>query len=221
MVLARLILLSAIVLSAGSVQAYIATEHVTAKPYDVIYLSAPYNREQIVFGQLADNPDMVELVSDEEFTFKLSLRALPGTTTPLLNGIIVEVLEPRGVKEIARLKSTESSWETKRDFQSGLLYRVGPTYEATLPAGTYRVEVSTPDNLAAYMMVLGVNEEPTTYMESWQAVRALYNFYGTPAILLVRSPLIYYPVGILLLLIGFGYTIWRTRDRLPFLKRYV
>ena len=199
--------------------AYEVTLHDVKTPYDIVTVPGTAEEEQFIVGTLKDYPQMVEIQSDKEFVLHVELRALPdATSTPNLAGIAVQVLEPRGVAEVARLTPAESSWTKHRDRVSGLAYLAGPSYEGKVPAGTYHIEVSTPENTGKYILVVGTVPTNSSYGDTWAAVSRLYSFYGASKIGMIRSPLVYYPLGIVLLLGGFGYTIYRTRGRLPLLR---
>lgn len=197
--------------------AYEVTVHDVKIPYDVVSVPGTVDEQQFIVGALTGYPQMVEIKSDEEFTLRVELRALPdATTTPDFAGIVVQVLERRGVAEVARLKPTDAPWTKVREHVSGLSYLAGPLYEGRVPAGTYHIEVSTPENIGKYILVLGTVPTNGSYWNTWSAISRLYTFYDVSKIGMIRSPLIYYPFGIVLLLGGFGYTIYRTRGRIPF-----
>jgi hypothetical protein len=199
--------------------AYGVTPHDVKVPYDIVSVPGTVDEQQFIVGTLKDYPQMVEVKSDKEFTLRAELRALPGaTTTPDLAGIIVQVLDRRGVAEVARLNAGDATWKQSRERVSGLAYLAGPVYDGRVPAGTYHIEVSAPENIGKYILVLGTVPTNSSYGDTWAAVSRLYSFYGASKIGMIRSPLVYYPLGIVLLLGGFGYTIYRTRGRVPFFK---
>jgi hypothetical protein len=217
----RLLLLGLLTLCAPATSlAYSVLTHESEVPYEVLQLETPISERQFIVGELDGFPEMIEFTTDTESTLQVSLLALPGTSTPNYGGIIVRVLEPRGVEEVARLKPTDATWESFREPVSKLSFLLGPAFEATVASGTYRVEVSTPENYGRYLMVIGTDDMNHGYGATWTAVAALYEFAGVTKLGMVRTSLVYVPLLILVVLLGFGYTIYRTRDRVPFLKRY-
>jgi hypothetical protein len=190
--------------------------HEPAVPYEILTIPAETKQQQVVAGRLDDYPEMVEITSTEDFFLEVAIRAVPGTTTPDFSGIVVRVLEPRGVAEVARLRASEATWETVVDPLAALPYIEGPRFSGAVASGTYRIEVSNPDNEGQYLLVIGSADESGTYGQKWRSVAGLYEFYGQSKVGMIWSPLVYYPVGIILLLIGFVYTVYRTRSRLPF-----
>ncbi|MCU0678257.1 MAG: hypothetical protein MUF19_01565 [Candidatus Pacebacteria bacterium] len=201
-------------------QAYFLTEHTLEVPYEVLILEQPITERQLVAGELEGYPEMIEFTTDTETTLRVSLLGLAGSTTPNFGGIVVRVREPRGVEEVVRLKPADATWESVREPVSKLSFLLGPEFETTIASGTYRVEVSTPENFGKYLIVLGEEDVHHGYGATWSAVSTLYEFAGVTKLGMVRTSLVYVPLLILLILGGFGYTIYRTRDRLPFLKQH-
>jgi hypothetical protein len=213
-----------VVLAAGlflphTSMAYEVVRHDLTTPYEVLSLSGSPEVQRLVVGELDGYPEMIEVTSDTEFTLTLNLRSVPSSTLPTFGAIVVRVVEPRGVEEVVRLKPQDADWDLVRDPLSKLRYQAGALYEETMASGTYRVEISTPDNFGQYMVMVGREEGEGGYFASWRSVAKLYEFYGVSKLGMLFTPLVFYPLGIILLLIGFGYTLYRTRDRLPFLNK--
>ncbi len=189
--------------------------HEGVTPYEITPLQA-ITQTQYLVGTLQDFPEMYEFSLDVETPIALSLRypqvadAASAEQEPSLNVIIIRVVEPRGVEEVARMNAAEVSWESVRDPLSGLVYLQGPTYTDTLPPGMYRIEVSTPDNNSPYLMVLG--GESLSFGEKFRLVGGLYDFYGVSKIGMLRSPLLLYPIGSIFLL-GMIVATWYYRRR--------
>jgi hypothetical protein len=181
--------------------AYEVIENTTKVPYEVFIVDAESPVQQLFIGELNDFPEMFEIKSDVDFLLTVQIRTLPkiGQPLPNLNGIIVRDKVTRGVEEVARLNSGNANWELLRDKISGLPYQAGTIFSEQVPAGTYRIEVSTPQNLGKYILVVGSKPQPVGYFSSLQSVNDMYLFYGTSRIFMIRSPLIYYPVIIILL----------------------
>jgi hypothetical protein len=209
------------VVTPQAASAYEVVEHTLTVPYEVLELPEGATAERLVAGELDGYPEMIEIKSEEEFLLRVALRSVPSSTLPNFGGIVVRVLEPRGVEEVARLKPSDASWTLERDPLSKLRYQEGPVFETTVASGTYRIEVSTPENFGRYLLLVGSESADQGYGATWRSVATLYEFYGVSKIGMIRTPLVYYPLGILLLLAGFGYTVYRTRDRLPFLKKHL
>ncbi len=191
--------------------------HDELKAYEIVTLDGEPEAERFVIGTLEDFPEMYEFTTDRDFILSLELRspvtdATSPDTMPTLTAIVVRTLEERGVEEITRLLPDESDWPSMEDSLSGLPYQAGPTYQETLPPGTYRIEVSNPENLGQYWLVIGT-EDDSSFGEQIATVRALHRFYGHSAFGVLTSPILFYPLGILLILGLFGATWWYARRK--------
>jgi len=205
---------------APAAEAFVVESYEPATQYEVQTIAGDPRLERLIIGTLRSEPIMYEVISDSEFLFSFELRTIPTATPPQLTAIVVRVLDPRGVEEVTRLPYQASQWIVGRDYNSGLPYQTAPRYEKMLPAGIYQFEISTADNQGSFMVALGSEPAPAGYWTSLTALRAIYKFYEAPAILMIRSPLIYYPLGILFLLILLPYTFYKTRAKLPFLHKH-
>jgi len=203
----------------ASVAAYRVTVYEETLPYQVLSVTNP-TESQFIVGELDGYPEMIEFEFSEASPLVVSLYALPDNSAPLFSGIAVSVLVPRGVAEVTRLKATDAAWELVTEPLSRLSFKAGPTMNETVASGTYRVEVSTPENYGKYLLLLGTAASEAPYLERWRAVNALYEFAGVSKFGLLWSPLVYYPVGIIVLIVGLALTVWRTRSLLPFIKRH-
>ena len=207
-----------LMLSVSGVEAYEVSLETVPVPYEVVTLSGGSAHEQTILGELADAPEMYEVTSDSEFTLTVEIRAVPGAlATPQFSGIIVRQKEQLGVKEVARMKATDASWLSVIDGTTGLVYQSGPFFSERVPAGTYHIEVSTPDNSGKYILVVGNNDEKAGYWATLGAIGAVYDFYGISHLHMFRSPYVHYPLGIALLVLLIAATWYWQRHRT---KRY-
>lgn len=153
------------------------------------------------YGTLTGFPHTYEIRSSEPFLLHVEVRE-PDVSDARDNvsGIIV-MERPEGgrVEEVARL-SSPAPWPSEFEFWGGDRYRVGPTFEREVRSGTYRIEVSTPDNDGArYVLVVGTREELTLgYGELLGRIGDVKAFFGKSRIALVESPFAYVPVLIAL-----------------------
>lgn len=210
----RIFLLVLVLTLPSSALAYSVISHDLTTPYEVLPIEVDTNNRQIITGELNGYPEMVEFTTSEELPLSVSIFGLPGSTTPDFGGIIVRVIEPRGVEEIARIKAAEASWAPVKEPVSKLTFLTGPEYFGSIASGTYRVEVSTPENFGKYLIVIGDTDSDTGYLATWNAVSSLYDFAEVTKLGMIRTSLVYMPLGIILVLFGLGYTVYRTRPDL-------
>jgi hypothetical protein len=203
--------------SASVVRAYQVTQEVMDVPYEVAAVTTDPQVEQSLLGELDGSPEMFEIVSETEFELTVEVRAVPVDTrvTPDFSGLIIRQKEKRGVEEVARLKASDALWDTLTDGTTGLRYQAGPFFSEKLPAGTYRIEVSTPENSGKYILVIGNTPVRLGYFATLGHIATTYHFYGLSKISMFSSPYIHYPIGIFVL-IGLITATWywqRKRNR--------
>lgn len=211
--MSRFLLLFVVVCAAMPALAYDPQFNTNTEPFSVYPVVGNLETQREYHGSLQDYPDTYEITADESFILALSIR-IPDINDPRtdFSGIVVRKREQGGVEEVARLAAAAASWELVRDPVSGIRYLQGPTYEEPLAPGVYRVEVSTPDNRGFYELVIGANEPESGYFKKLGQVREVRAFYGLGSFGLLRSPLVHYPIGIMVL-IGLLFVTWRWQRR--------
>ena len=180
---------------------------------DIDHISDP-TLSQTFYGVLDGFPHTYEIRAKEPFTLYVEV-LIPDTdsATENVNGIIIRETGQKGrVSEVARMLAQNASWEPVHEFWGGNNYRMGGVYGAPVEQGVYRIEVSTPDNEAPYVLVVGTREEfgAIGYFESIKRLMAVKEFFGKSKFTILGAPLVYIP---LLVLIGtLGMVHWyRTR----------
>jgi len=169
--------------------------------------------EQIFLSELNGAPQQYVLTLEATTTLAVSLRtAATAELVPDFGLLIIKDAPVRGVMTVARLTAGETNWVRQFDRQFRIEYLAGQTYTAAVGPGTYRIEVSTPVNSGRYELRLGVPES----LGWWQSLSLMYtlqHWYGIPWWQLVFSPLIYIPLGFILIFFGGGYyLIYRYRQ---------
>jgi hypothetical protein len=193
----------------ASVQTAYAFNPVSPKPevpYEPILVTGDPYVEQEFLGILENFPVMYELTSDITFDLKIKLRQLAEDNPFPLNLIVVrDDTENGGVIEMARLNQETDKWQTVSDSLLAMDFLESREVTLNVPPGTYRIEVSTPDNIGSYMMIIG--EEPTRvgYFKTLANIRETHNNFGYTVLHMVLTPYVYYPLGILILLWAFYY----------------
>ncbi len=201
---------------ASTALAFDAVLETVPTQYEVITIQNP-ETEQLILGELQDAPEMFEIVSENPFTLSMEIRAVPDDspdTPPQLNGIIIRQKEVRGVEEVARLNASDSNWTLVTDKVTGLRYHAGTYFNEEVEAGTYRIEISSPNNQGKYMLLVGTNTDDNGYLASLSDIKSVYAFYGLGTMRMFSSPYVHYPLGIMLLigLIG-GTWYWQRKQK--------
>lgn len=195
-------LITSFILLPPVAHAFVAIEETVPTQYEIITIQNP-EIEQLLLGELTDAPEMFEIVSEVPFTLTAEIRAIPntsGTSLPQLSGIIIRQKEIRGVEEVARLNSSDAPWTALTDPDSGLVYQAGPYFSEPVDAGTYRIEVSNPNNQGKYLLIIGNQKDELGYFESLANIKRVYAFYDLSTIRMISSPYIHYPLGVLLII---------------------
>lgn len=201
----HIIFLSIFLLLATPVSASAPEVVVQKSLSDITIINDPV-RAQTFYGTLVDFPHTYQIVATKPFHLFVQMK-VPDIDASANNLFGIIIKEPAGkgrVEEIVRLKGQDASWESSRDWWSMDSYRNGPLFDQDLGPGTYRIEVSTPDNREKYVLAVGTrNELSFNYFETVGRLMDVKVFFGKSRIRIVESPLVFVPllgVGGLLIL---------------------
>lgn len=165
---------------------------------------------QAFYGELEHFPHTFEITSEEPFLLSAQI-LVPDieSSKNIISGIIIETPEKGGrVYEISRLHAEDGGWESHFEIFGGDSYRQGPEYESEVGAGTYRIEVNTPDNVGKYVLVLGKREEMAIgYFDLLGRIIDVKRFFEKTPLLIIQSVYVYVP----LLLISLAAFVFRDR----------
>ncbi len=179
---------------------------VSVGQHDVTVIEDP-ERSQAFYGNLDDNPHLFEIHSEQQFELFVEILE-PDTSDAAkeLAGIVFK-RNRRGVEEITRLSWKEASWESFYEWFGGDTYRRGPSFTTTLEPGNYAIEVSTPENKGKYVLVVGKREvwNISSYFSTLGDIMKIKTFFGKPRILVIESPFVYVPFGLIVVLGGLLY----------------
>ncbi len=149
------------------------------------------------YGRLEGYPHMYEFATKEPIRLAVGI-SVPDNESSRDNvsGIVLFVNKNGSVREVARLRAREASWESYYEIWGGDSYRKGGSFETNLEPGTYRIEVSTPDNIGTYVLHVGTEKAfPLfNYFSYLGKVAEVKMFFGKSPIRIVESPLVYGPV---------------------------
>lgn len=211
-ILLRLVVLSLFALSGQITLAYNPTLNTTKIPYEVQEIDSNIKQQAEYLGDLAGDPHMYEFSIGAKTNLVLKVSQL-NADTPIQFGLIAikENNNNSGVTEVGRLKAKDIVWDKTRDSTLGLSLLGSQTLEAEIGPGTYRIEVSTPDNFGQYMLVVGDEEVDPGYFNTLSDIRLIQKAFGKSPFSMFVSSYVYYPIGIMV--IGcLMYMTWRKRD---------
>ena len=153
---------------------------------------------QAFYGTLRGFPHTFEIRSDESFTLHVEVLVPDSdTSTENVSGIIIRETGRQGrVTEVARMLAKDASWESFYEPWGGDSYRRGSVSEREVESGIYRIEVSTPDNNAPYVLVVGSKEEfgSIGYFETVKRIADVKTFFGKSKFMVIESPFVYVPL---------------------------
>lgn len=195
-------------------QAYNPIKAEPQEAYDVIPVEGdPYVQREYL-GNLADFPDMYELTTDVAITLKVSLRQRASAETVLFGVIIVRQNDADGgVSEVVRLNQPVAEWTKVSESMLGMSFLEGSLIQQEIKPGTYRIEVSTPNNLGDYMLVVGDEPERSGFFGSLGHIYKTQRHFGYTPFHMLFSSYVYYPLGIILVCYGI-YRTWQYRYKI-------
>lgn len=169
---------------------------------------------QAYYGELKNSPHMFEVVSTQALPLNVQI-LVPAIESGKTNvsGLIIKVID-RGVEEISRMSSKDAEWEKMREHFVGDTYLEGPEFEEMLPPGTYRIEVSSPDNLGKYVLVVGKEEVISVgdYFHLVGDIVKIKKFFEKPFIAVLQSPLVSVPLFLVMIFGWFCYRKYKKRN---------
>ena len=108
---------------------------------------------QAFHGELKGRPVFYKIISEVDFDFYINIMSPVISDTQ--NDFTVEVY---GMNKSINLNGEIFDWQKYYDKFTGNNYWRGPSYEEGLSKGEYIIEVSNPDNLGKYVLLIGQQE---------------------------------------------------------------
>lgn len=185
------------------VSAYEVYESIPNQPYEIVPIGEDIEDKQVYVGTLQDFPIMYEATVVATSSLRLQLaQQYHGGADPLGFGLMIVRVNDTdgGVSEVTRLRPEAEQWTIRKDKVFGMTFLESILITETISPGTYRVEVSTPENLGPYLLTLGEYDEQLGYFEMLDRVRTVQQNFGYSIVGMLRSSYVYYPLGVLFLL---------------------
>lgn len=203
----------ALLLVPGLVHAALPIENRPVLPYEALAIDATIEQKQVYLGALLGDPHMYEVTIAEPKKFVATLWQQPEDEEVIAFSLILVKSNDnnRGVTEVGRLVGKETVWDTAYDGVLAMELARSETVHYELSPGTYRFEVSTPENIGQYMIVLGEDASAAGYFATLREIRAIQQFFSVSGLRLLLSTHVLYPLGSMLLLALFGYLWYRRR----------
>lgn len=203
----------------------VAYNPIKAEPqeaYEVIAIEGDPYIEREYLGDLEDFPDMYELTTDVSITLKIQLRQRDSKKAVPFGLILVRQNDADGgVTEVIRMNEPVSDWNTIKEPSLGMKFLEGGLIEKEIAPGTYRIEVSTPDNKGDYMLIVGDEPESSGFFKALAQIYTTQRHFGYTPFHMFFSSHVYYPIGILIVLYGIYCTWQYRRGETPWLIHYL
>lgn len=205
------VLLIMYVVSTPLVSAYNPIVAEPPQAYEIIPIEGdPYVQREYL-GTLNDFPDMYELTSDVAFTLLLKVRQRASAEAPFGLIVVRQNDDDGGVTEVVRLNQPLEEWTTVSDSTLGMKFLEGETLSQELQPGTYRIEVSSPDNKGDYMLIVGDELVRTGFLSTLADVYKVQRHFGYTPLHMLFSNYLYYLFGIVLVSYGI-YRTWQYKN---------
>lgn len=172
---------------------YAAAAVVVPTTVDDVQMITDPSQPQEYFGALSGFPQTFEFSVGDAQPFSATVYVYSRSDAAPKAVLLLTKKERRGVSEIGRTKGKAETWGNEEDRWLALPFRNGGKLQADLPTGTYRMEVSSPDNDAFYRVVIN------DYGGGWYGTRlhtlfSVYHLYSIPFYRVILSPLVYLPL---------------------------
>jgi hypothetical protein len=166
--------------------------------YEIFKIEDDPYVEHDFLGKLSDYPEMFEIKTDVSMTFTAAVfQRSTGTPVPFGLMFVRQNDADGGVTEVARANMPISEWQKVYEGGLGLSLLQGTTIRKEITPGTYRIEVSTPDNKGDYMLVVGEEPAQRSYFKTLSDVAKVQHHFGYTPFHLILSTYYLYPLGIL------------------------
>jgi len=172
-------------------------------------------RSKAYYGKLQGEPEAYHINSETPFTLFITL------LTPQISGartdFSAEVVDTRNPEvPLAILDGNAIEWQNFTERAGGDEYLAGPAFRATVPEGSYEIRLSNPGNEGSYVLIVGEERSFSLgeILNTYNVLpRVKSEFFNEPAFSAFTTPLLLWPLAIILLLIAvimLVFWLWRS-----------
>lgn len=145
--------------------------------------------EQRIYGELKHHPHTFEFVASEDMRLYAEVSIPRGSKYK--KSLIAIREEKRGVSEVGRVSHSKGEWHRVRDWTLGRFFETQHALEADITAGVYRIEVSSPENLGKYKLVVGTESSPVGIGKKLSGAIAGAQYFGTTPLAVLKIPIVF------------------------------
>lgn len=160
---------------------------------EVLKLSNPEVSQEF-FGKLEGFPHTFEFTIAEKLPFKAVVSVPDESTQKNDISIILVKNQRRGVAEIERTRINDQSWDVVYNSMLAESFKNGGFLEGSLEPGTYKLEVSSPDNEGIFHLVWGTTEVKRGYFAKLRVLFEVKRILEHSQFGALLSPLMYLPL---------------------------
>jgi hypothetical protein len=169
--------------------AYTLIEVEPVEAYSTIPIEGDPYVKRMYLGDLEDAPDLYELKTDVSMELTLQVVQRNHKAAVPFGLIVVRQNEENGgVEEVVRQNQSLESWQSTKNISLGISLLTTPTITTEIKPGTYRIEVSTPDNKGAYGLIVGEEPVRLRYTDTLRAVFPTQQHFGYTPFRILFSP---------------------------------
>lgn len=157
--------------------------HEPARVFDIPVLTNV--TAETIYGTLSGFPHTFIFTAIEETPFSMQVSMLGKEEFRDVSLILVKE-EKRGVSEVGRLEGKKSEWIQDYNFARAVTFAEGSELTYVLEPGTYKFEVSSPENNRGYRLVLGEGDSSV-----FKELSMTREAFGISPLSLVFSPYVF------------------------------
>lgn len=207
---AALLLAVFLVIGVPTASAFQPEVQVPEGPYVPIEIDE-LESKQYWLGVLDGFPDLYQFTIIEPTTLYMELSQDTAETPSNFQILVVRENDDNGgVTEVLRQSIPSNEWEPRTILSFGLTRISAPAIAAELDPGTYRLEVSAPNNTGEYLLYAGTEAAGTPWLVSVADLWRINTHFGMSPLRMFLSMYVLIPI----VLIGTAYAMHRRRQQL-------
>lgn len=145
-------------------------------------------KEQYLYGELSNFPHTFTFSVSEPM--KISAMVSVPKDSQYKKSVIIIREEKNGVSEVGRVTYNETSWTGEFDARLGRSFFDAEVLSAEIEPGSYRLEVSSPDNHGKYKLRVGTEPNRQWFFTKLKERAAGAAFFGNSWLSALRAPLV-------------------------------
>lgn len=189
------------------------------RTYEPISLGNDPSTKREYYSELTGDPLLYEVVALERFTLRTVLDQPGGSGEPQpLRLLVVREASGGRVELVTRVEPAAADWQAYDERVLGLTWWRTTVEVPDLPPGTYRIEVSSAQNVGSYRLTLGTTEVRHGYVGMWKRLLFVNAYYERSVASLLTTSFVLWHLVVLAVLYAlwrYGLPLWQRRFSEP------